>query len=131
MASVVQGRRRRATLTHLTGGPTCPALAQGRINISTRSGEPGERRHTERHLDLVRDALDAHEREGDDGHDRDHAPPELLHEHEGEHEQVQRDALLEVDAVRARDWRVRDTLHARHHIEHALDPATARLAWPD
>lgn len=54
---------------------------------------------TERHLNLVRDPLYAHQGERDHRHDGYHAPAEILHQREREHEEVERDALLQVDAV--------------------------------
>ena len=54
---------------------------------------------TEGHLNLICNTLNSHERERNHGNDWDHAPSELLDQCEWKSKQVQRDALLQVNAV--------------------------------
>ena len=66
---------------------------------------------TEGHLNLVCYALDTHECERDHSDHGYHRPAQLLDEGERQGKQVQRDALLQVDAICAREQvAVRNTL---------------------
>ena len=54
---------------------------------------------TERHFDLIRNAFDSHQRESNDCDDRNHLPVKVLHQSKRKSEQIQRDALLEVNTI--------------------------------
>lgn len=69
------------------------------IVVSVVTEIANETTRTKWHLNLVCNAFNAHEREGNNRNNGYHSPSQLLHESEGKSEEVQGYALLQVDAV--------------------------------